>query len=422
MRNSTDQVAVFIDFENIELSYRDKTNNEDEIDWSRILDAAVDFGRVVVRRAYGDWSKFGRNQRELLGLGIDLIHVSSKRGKNAADISIVIDALEIVNNENSNISHVILISGDGDFTELAHRLRARGKTVVGFGVSGSSAEYLIQACDQFLFCDLFMSDESDAAKEADDDTQVVSFDVSEARLLLRRVLKIYVGEWVSGGKVKTKMLQLNPAFNEMNYGFETFKDFLAAQDDMLIIRTAQPGGHLEVQILPETETAPTPSGPNALLDSYLVHLARQKIRMTPNEHRPGIILTFYKIYKASEGDSLLELKEKLHEYYEENAPNVKWQYVSEVVHQLFHTYCFDFDQDDSNYPPDVTLWGRRVSLTSDIASATDLLVKCDQQIIKKIARELGANGSVDVEVAVRLLYGSVRGQKMMDYVADLIGP
>jgi uncharacterized LabA/DUF88 family protein len=146
---SSNQVAVFIDYENIELSCREKLGSDVEVDWSQVLETAVDLGRLVIRRAYADWSTYGASQRELLGLGIDLIHIPTKRGKNAADIRIVIDVMEmLLIGEHANISHVMLISGDGDFTELVHRLRSYGKIVIGLGVSGASAEYLINACDR----------------------------------------------------------------------------------------------------------------------------------------------------------------------------------------------------------------------------------------------------------------------------------
>jgi len=148
--NAENQVAVFIDYENIEISLRSKRNQDAEVDWSRVMETAVDLGRVILRRAYGDWAIFSSYQRELLGLGIDLVHVTAKRGKNAADIRIVIEAMEMLIGDHRHISHVLLVSGDGDFTELVHRLRANGKVVVGLGISGASAEYLINACDQFI--------------------------------------------------------------------------------------------------------------------------------------------------------------------------------------------------------------------------------------------------------------------------------
>jgi hypothetical protein len=142
--------------------------------------------------------------------------------------------------------------------------------------------------------------------------------------------------------------------------------------------------------------------------------------MTPTEHRPAIIIRFYDIIKASPERTLTELKEELHSYFEETAPNVKWQYVHETVHQLFRTYCFSFDQDDSTYPEDVRLWDRKVCLADDVTCATDLLDKCDRGLLAKIDRRLGAMAEVDREVAARLLYGSVKGQKMLDHVNQLI--
>jgi uncharacterized LabA/DUF88 family protein len=416
------QVAVFIDYENLELSCRDKMGSDVEIDWSRVLETAVDLGRVVIRRAYADWSSYRSAQRELLGLGIDLIHVASKRGKNAADIRIVIDALEMLMGEHTNVSHVLLVSGDGDFTELVHRLRAHGRIVVGLGVSGASAEYLINACDQFIFYDLLVSSPQQPAEE-DDETEVTaaSFDVSEARQLLRRVLQGRDEDWISGGKLKSAMLRLNPAFSERNYNFPSFKDFLAAQSDIVRLRTAQPGGHLEIQMAPETEAPSPEQAPEALLDRYLKYLAQQKVRMTPTEHRPTIIIRFHKICRANTGKSLTELKEELHAYFEETAPNVKWQYVHEAVHQLFHTYCFDFDQDDSKYPPDARLWDHEVKLVSGINTGHDLLDRCDRGLLQKIGRRLGSVEEIDREVAARLLYGSVKGQKMLEHVEQLIG-
>ena len=417
------QVAIFIDYENIELSCREKMGSNVEVDWSTVLETAVDLGRVVIRRAYADWSIFSSGQRELLGLGLEVVHVPAKRGKNAADIRIVIDALEMLMGEHANISHVLLVSGDGDFTELVHRLRGYGKIVVGLGVSGASAEYLINACDQFIYYDVIakMSPETDQ-NNGRSETPQAAFDVSEARQLLRRALQSREDEWVNGGQVKDAMLRLNPAFNEHNYDFDSFKSFLAAQSDIVHLRTASEGGHLEVQIIAEDESAAdaVSEGPAALLDRYLKYLSQQKIRMTPTEHRPRIILKFYNIYKNNPGSSLTALKEELHAFFEETAPNVKWQNVHETIHQLFRTYCLQFDQDDSKYASDVRLWDRQVSLSDEVKSPAQLLRRCDRGLMQKIARKVGSVEQIDREVAARLLYGSVRGDKMLEHVNQLV--
>jgi len=422
LKNNDNQVAVFIDFENIELSARDKLTSEAEIDWSTVLETAVDFGRVVVRRAYADWANFRASQRALQRLGVDLVYVASKRGKNAADIKIVIDAMEMLIGEQTNISHVMLVSGDGDFTELVHRLRARGKFVIGLGVSGATAEYLINACDQFIYYDSLGGDSARSEQEpALAEAGPVAFDLSEARQLLRRALRLYnEEEWISGGKLKEAMLRLNPAFSERNYNYDSFKAFLAGQSDLVALKFVEPGGHLEVQMVTELETKAAGQAPEALLDRYLKLLVQERVRMTPTEHRPTIILKFYNICQEGRGRSLVELKEELHAYFEETAPNVKWQYVNEAIHQLFHTYCFEFDHDDSQYPPDTRLWDKAVSPVKEIRTGRDLLDKCDRGLLQMIGRRLGSTADIDREVAARLLYGSVTGERMLDHVGQLI--
>jgi hypothetical protein len=375
---------------------------------------------VVVRRAYADWSSYGGDrQRELLGSGVELVHVSSKRGKNAADIRIVIDALEFMFSGNDNITHVMLVSGDGDFTELVHRLRGRGIKVVGLGVSGASAEYLINACDEFIFYDRLVGAEQPAAVSKGGGeaapSSAPSFDITEARQLLRRVLQSREGEWVLAAELKNAMLRLDPAFSERNYGFANFKEFINAAKDM-VESQLNDNNQIEVTLT----TAAAGQIPEALLDEYLKILAEQKVRMTPNEYRPQVIFRFFDICKASADLSLTSLKEQVHAYFQESAPHVKWQYVHEAAHQLFHTYCFEFDQSDESYPSETRLWDRRVSMAAGIEKSLDLLDKCDKGLLFKLARSLGSPKKINKEAAARLLYGSFRGQAMLDHVGELI--
>ncbi len=417
------QVAVYIDYENIELSCQNRLSPDEDMDWSRVLDVAVSLGRVVVRRAYADWHYYSQHQRELLGMGIDLVHVSTRSGKNAADIRIVIDAMEMLLGSHEHITHVLLVSGDGDFTELVHRLRAKGKYVVGLGVSESSAEYLINACDQFIFYDLVLKGGTTptSKKGADNGETAVAFDITEARQLIRRALAGKEEEWVSSTQVKDAMLRFNPAFNERNYGYDTFKRFLEDQTDIVRLRTNDENSQPEVALIPASDEPTTQDrSPEALLDRYLQYLSQQKVNMTPTEYRPSIILKFYEIYQENPDQSLTTLKEMLHRYFEENAPHIKGQYVHETIHQLFRTYCFEFEQDDTKYTPDTRLWDRKVSLVDDITSKKMLLTKCDRGLLQKIGQRLNNYDAINREAAARLLYGSVRGQKMLDHVEGLI--
>lgn len=416
MNNDTAQVAIFIDYDNIEISVTETLGKDVEVEWKRILEEASHIGRTVVRRAYADWAAQASAQRELLGLGIDLVHVSSKRGKNAADIRIVIDALEMMQAPNSQVTHVMLVSGDGDFTELVHRLRGAGKFVLGLGVSGTSAEYLVNACDEFIFYDKLVVAAPPpprlVKKGAPEAPPVPSFDITEARLLLRRVLEAWEAEWMPASELKKSMLRLLPTFNERNYSFSSFKDFLQAQQEMITLRTS--GDQLEAQLIPEI--APSPE---TILEQYLQVLAGHKIRMTPNEYRPAIIFKFHEFGKAG-GLSLTQLKDKVHAHFEENAPHVTGVYITEIAHQLFHTYCFAFDQEGGDYSVETKLWDRRVSFVPEINRATDLLDKCDKGILQKIIKSLSAPEKLDKEVAAGVLYGSFRGQSMLVHMNQLL--
>lgn len=414
MNNDTPQVAVFIDYDNIQISVANTLGKDAEVEWDKVLETASRIGRIVLRRAYADWSEQQSSQRDLLGMGIELVHVSSKRGKNAADIRIVIDALEMLYNPNSQVTHVLLVSGDGDFTELVHRLREQGKVVIGLGISGTSAEYLVNACDEFIFYDKLIAPPAAAEKPkklSPSETPAPSFDITEARLLLRRVLEGWESGWMLASELKNAMLRLNPSFNERHYGFSSFKAFLQAQQEMIELRTSN--GQLEAALLPET-----PPSPETILENYLQILASQKIRMTPNEYRPAIIFKFHEFGKAG-SLTLTQLKDRVHAHFEENAPHVTGQYITETAHQLFHTYCFAFDK-ESDYPPDVKLWDRRVMFAPEINRATELLDRCDKGLLQRISKVLGSPEKIDREVAARLLYGSFRGERMLDHVNQLI--
>ena len=77
------QVAVFIDYDNIEISVEEAFGKTADVDWNRILQAATQMGRVVLRRAYADWAEAAAKQRQLLGLGVvTSVIVSAKDGNN----------------------------------------------------------------------------------------------------------------------------------------------------------------------------------------------------------------------------------------------------------------------------------------------------------------------------------------------------
>src|SRR5690625_3245547 len=152
--NSEERMAVFLDYENLALGARDHLGGTD-FDYGPIADALAVRGRTVMRRAYADWSFFDEDRRALTRHQVELIEMPQRMGvarKNAADIKMVVDAIEVAF-ERDHITTFVMCTGDSDFSPLVHKLREMDKRVIGIGVETSTSRLLPPACDEFLFYD-----------------------------------------------------------------------------------------------------------------------------------------------------------------------------------------------------------------------------------------------------------------------------
>jgi uncharacterized protein (TIGR00288 family) len=130
-----ERIGLFLDFENLAIGAREQLGNT-VFDFKPIADALAERGRVVVRRAYADWSMFDDARRELTRHHVELIEIPQKMGmvrKNAADIKMAVDAIEL-SFERQYITTFVIGTGDSDFTPLVHKLRELNKRVIGIGV------------------------------------------------------------------------------------------------------------------------------------------------------------------------------------------------------------------------------------------------------------------------------------------------
>ena len=119
-----ERIALFLDYENLAIGARDHLGGM-AFDLRPIADALAERGRVVVRRAYADWSYFDEDRRMLTRSHVELIDIPQRMGasrKNAADIKMAVDALELAF-ERDYISTFVFGTGDSDFTPLVHKLR-----------------------------------------------------------------------------------------------------------------------------------------------------------------------------------------------------------------------------------------------------------------------------------------------------------
>jgi uncharacterized protein (TIGR00288 family) len=152
-------VAVFIDFENVYVSVRDKLDANPNFEM--IMDRCEDLGRVVIARAYADWYRYPRVTSALYANGIEPMYVptyyydremgrTGRAIKNSVDMNLCIDAMKTLFT-NTNIAKFVLATGDRDFIPLVNSIRQQGKEVIVIGIGGAASAHLAQSADEFIF-------------------------------------------------------------------------------------------------------------------------------------------------------------------------------------------------------------------------------------------------------------------------------
>src|SRR5271154_456694 len=138
--------ALLIDFDNVTMGIRSDLQTE----LRNLLASDIIKGKVQLRRAYADWRRYPQYVAPLAEASIDMMmapaYGSSK--KNATDIRLAIDALELVFTR-PEIGTYILLSGDSDFSTLVIKLKEYGKYVIGVGIRESSSDLLVMNCDEY---------------------------------------------------------------------------------------------------------------------------------------------------------------------------------------------------------------------------------------------------------------------------------
>jgi len=285
---STANMAVFCDLENIALGVRDARYAQFDIE--KVLERLLLKGNIVVKKAYCDWERYKEFKGGMHEAAFELIEIPHIRqsGKNSADIRMVVDALDLCYTK-SHIDGFVIISGDSDFSPLVSKLRENNKNVIGVGVKKSTSDLLISNCDEFIFYDDLVRDSKRKPKPArpakaptvKTDVKVDHKEDEEKRELKRQEALNLVLETVEaifnergerkvwGSMVKQTLRRRKPGFNESYYGFRNFNQLLeeAEKRKLLILEKDQTsGGFIILDFGPEwssAEAEETPAVPPA---------------------------------------------------------------------------------------------------------------------------------------------------------------
>ena len=231
--------ALLIDFDNVTMGIRSDLQTE----LKNLLASDIIKGKVSVQRAYADWRRYPQYIVPLAESSIDMIMAPAygSAKKNATDIRLAIDALELVF-VRPEIGTFILLSGDSDFSSLVIKLKEYGKYVIGVGIRESSSDLLVMNCDEYYsynaLAGLVKSGEDEVVKR--DPWELVTEAVTRMK---------HNGDVMRADRLKQVMQQIDSSFDEKNVGKAKFSLFVseAAKRGLVTLNKLE-NGQLEVDL------------------------------------------------------------------------------------------------------------------------------------------------------------------------------
>lgn len=178
-----------------------------------IIEETTKHGRITIKRIYGDWSSSRMKswKEQLNTYSIKPIQkFAYTKGKNATDIALIIDAMDILHRE--NIDSFCIVSSDSDFTGLANRIRESGLTVIGIGQEQTPKSF-INACDIFTFTENFEKSETSPKKSVKIDINFLKKAFSMAEQENGEAFLSLLGESIR---------KLDSSFDPRTYGYKNF--------------------------------------------------------------------------------------------------------------------------------------------------------------------------------------------------------
>jgi uncharacterized LabA/DUF88 family protein len=281
------RLGLFIDFENIAIGVRDAHYRKFDI--NLVLERLLEKGKVLVKKAYADWSRYSDYKRSFHEAAIELIEVPQKSvgGKNSADIRLVVDAMDM-SFQKEHINCFVVASGDSDFSPLVSKLKENNKYVIGLGVKNSTSDLLIENCDEFIFYEDLVRGQQRHIPQV---TNVPEKMQEAFALLVDSILALQREnkEVLWGSMVKETMKRKKPSFNETYYGFRTFSHLLedAQKRGVVVLRRDQKSGSYIVEDLgtasSATTSAPVPTRPEPVAAPARVESAPPRERAERGE-------------------------------------------------------------------------------------------------------------------------------------------
>jgi len=263
-------IALLIDYENV---------GGDSM--QSLVEQLSGMGRIIVKRAYADWSTQRKGQERLIELGVEAVHNyrGTRAGKNSCDIKLTIDAVELLHS--AQVDTFVIVSSDSDFVPLVNHLRGSGKSVVGAGRRAVTSTTMVKSCDRYIF--LGTSDTGTDDYERNRTTRTprrnersrrplepsvpsngaeIAATSEAVTTLLTRAIEATMDD--NGNALGTRLAQtmtrIDPSFSYRDAGYRSFREFLMSRDEISV--TTHQGTDFTVSLKSPDITSMGPSNGN----------------------------------------------------------------------------------------------------------------------------------------------------------------
>ena len=260
------KIAVFVDFDNIEIGVKSTLGGQFDI--GLILEAIKERGEVVTKVAYGDWKRAGDHGRLLSQHAIRMVQRNLTPGgdKNGADINLALDALEMAFTH-AHINAFVIVGGDSDFITLVEKLKQYDRKVFVVGGRQFTSLVMQRNCHEFIAYENLLGTRRSTGAGAGAGRSrgggaaaPAATDVDKALPLVKRALKVLADREVTPqlGLLKSTLLQLDSTFSERDYGTSTFRDFIEKVAERGLVTLKHAGRSMLVELADNDVSAAVP--------------------------------------------------------------------------------------------------------------------------------------------------------------------
>lgn len=239
------KIAILIDGDNAEYNLVEQFISE-----------AGRFGRVTVKRIYGDWTdshmKSWKDQLNCFAVK-PVQKFAYTKAKNSTDTALIIDAMDLLHSK--LVDGFCIVSSDSDYTGLAHRIREEGLFIMGIGKS-HTPEAFVKACESFTFSEILSPQEVKETTKKITAKKVIigesktprlpapkivgkidldligslknsgikSIDFKQIESAFQMVADIDTGQ-VLLSRFSESLRKIDPTFDHRNFGYNSFRKF-----------------------------------------------------------------------------------------------------------------------------------------------------------------------------------------------------